>query len=852
MTNSKFNVTGMSCAACSAAIEREVGKLNGVSKVEVNLLANKMNTDYDEAVLTPQDIEKAVANAGYGATVIGEAPNTAAKTDKQAPLQAEIQSMKKRLIISFAFLIPLLYISMGSMLGLPQPAFLTGVENGISMALTQFLLCIPIVLVNKKYYTSGFKALVRRHPNMDSLVALGSGAALVYGIFAIYRIGWALGTGNHTLAHSYLHDLYFESAATILALITLGKTLEAVSKGRTGAAIEALMKLAPDTAVVIQNGQEAEVPIEQVQVGDIVVVKPGARVPVDGIVTEGSSAVDESAITGESLPVDKTVGDKLTGATVNANGYLLMRAERVGNDTTLAQIVQLVEDAGATKAPIAKLADKISGVFVPAVIVIALAAFGIWLATGATLEFALVRAISVLIISCPCALGLATPVAIMVGTGRGAKEGILYKNAEALEVLAKTDVMVLDKTGTITEGKPHVTDLIAYTGSQDELLALAAAAESKSEHPLAKAIVEEGATHSIAPLPATDFKALSGLGVSVMVNGEQCYAGNARLMQEQGIATTQAINTAQQLAAEGKTPLFFAKNGQLAGIVAVADLPKPSSAAAIQALQKRGIKVIMLTGDNKATAEAVRAAVGCDEVIAEVLPQDKDAHIQKLQAQGLKVAMVGDGINDAPALTRADVGLAIGAGTDVAIESADIVLIKSDLADAVTAVDLSRATLRNIKMNLFWAFFYNTIGIPVAAGALYPAFNILLNPMIAAAAMSLSSVFVVTNALRLNLFKAPQIRHIKPTQPHTTGQAPVVNKANIKERTTMQKIINIEGMSCGHCSARVEKALNALPGVTATVNLEDKTATVNYDGAVSDAQLTQAVTEAGYEVVGIQ
>lgn len=756
MEKNKFDITGMSCAACAANIQRAVQKLPSVTKAEVNLLANSMATEYDGAVLSPAEIEAAVEKAGYGATLRQDTAVGKAATKPlphQNPLKAELNVMKQRLIVSFAFLIPLMYVSMGYMVGLPLPSFLAGAENGVSFALTQLLLCLPVVLVNHKYYTGGFKSLWHRSPNMDSLIALGSSAALAYGVFALYRIGWALGNGLPEVAHHYLHDLYFESAATILALITLGKTLEAASRGRTGAAIESLMDLAPKTALVVRDGTEREIPLEEVQAGDTLAVKPGARVPVDGVVLEGASAVDESAITGESLPVEKEPGNKVIGATVNTSGYFTMRAERVGDDTTLAQIVALVEEAGASKAPIAKLADRISGVFVPAVIGVALVTFATWMFTGNSLEFSLARAISVLIISCPCALGLATPVAIMVGTGRGAKNGILYKNAEALETLCRINTVVLDKTGTITDGKPRLTDLVPFGSDKSNLLALAAGLEAKSEHPLALAIVQEAVTRNITPVPVEKFKALSGLGLWAKTAEGDCLAGNLRLMRQQNVDISEAGNLPEQLAKDGKTPLYFAQNGKLVGVIAVADLPKTTSAPAIAALRKRGLRVVMLTGDNAATAEAIRQMVGVHETIAEVLPQDKDEQVRQLMEAGHKVAMVGDGINDAPALARADVGIAIGAGTDVAIESADVVLMKNDLADAVTAYDLSRATLRNIKMNLFWAFFYNTIGIPVAAGLFYPVFGLTLNPMIAAAAMSLSSVFVVTNALRLNLFK---------------------------------------------------------------------------------------------------
>lgn len=854
MQTTKYTVTGMTCSACSANVEKAVSKVNGVSKVEVNLLAGTMAVQANPQQATTNDVLHAVQKAGYNATPLGEKsplpPN---------PLDTQLAGMKKRLLISFVFLVPLMYLSMGPMLGLPLPGLLTGVQNSMVIALTQFLLAVPVVLANHKYFTVGFKSLLNRTPNMDSLIALGSSAAMVYGIYAMYRIGWALGHSQHEIAHMFLHDLYFESAATILTLITLGKTLEAVSKGKTGAALTALMDLAPKTALLLKDGAETEIPLEQVQAGDILAVRPGARVPVDGVLLEGQTAVDEAALTGESLPVDKGPGDTVTGATVNTNGYFTMRATRVGSDTTLAQIIALVEEAGASKAPIAKLADTISGVFVPIVILIALVSFGVWMLLGSGLEFSLSRAISVLIISCPCALGLATPVAIMVGTGRGARHGILYKNAEALENLCHIDTVVLDKTGTVTEGRPRLTDIAAYTLPEEEFLAVAAGLEAKSEHPIALAIVQDAAARGVAPVPVSSFTALSGLGLQATVQNGTSFdgeylAGNERLMATHSINLEAAGTLPAQLARQGKTPLYFAKNGALLGLIAVADLPKPTSAAAIAALRQRGLAVVMLTGDNAATAGAIQKMVGADTVIADVMPQDKDEQVRKLQAAGHKVAMVGDGINDAPALMRADVGIAIGAGTDVAIESADVVLMKSDLADAVTAWDLSRTVLRNIKMNLFWAFIYNIIGIPIAAGVFYFA-GLLLNPMFGAAAMSLSSVFVVTNALRLNLFKPKPLPALASAPPHPnvqTAPVPVQHTPPEKESTSMEKIIHIEGMNCGHCSAAVERALNALPGVTAKVELENKLAKVQLSGDVSDAELSKAVTDAGYQVTGIE
>lgn len=822
----------MSCAACSAHIEKAVGKMPGMEKAQVNLLANSMVASYDPAQTSPEEIVQVVEKSGYGAFIrqkAGDKPATAATGKRADPMKAEMANMKRRLIVSFAFMVPLMYVSMGHMVGLPLPGFLSGVENAVSFALTQFLLTLPVVLVNHKYFTNGFSSLLRGAPNMDSLITLGAGASLAYGVFALYRIGWGLGHGQPDVTMHYLHDLYFESAAMILALITLGKTLEAYSKGRTGAAISTLLDLAPKTALLIRDGAEVEVPVAEVVLGDVLSVKPGARVAVDGVLLEGHGSVDESALTGESMPVEKQPGDTMTGATVNTSGYFTMRATRVGDDTTLAQIVVLVEEAGASKAPIAKLADKVAGVFVPIVMGIALVCFVVWMFLGQGVEFALARAVTVLVISCPCALGLATPVAIMVGTGRGAKNGILYRNAEALQTLSKVDTFVLDKTGTVTEGKPRLTDILPFGMSEEALLGLAAGLEAKSEHPVAEAVLVAAKERGTVFADATDFDSVSGLGIRARVGGSECLAGNARFLQQQGVDLSQASGLADKLAAQGKTPLYFSQGGQLAGLIAVADLPKPGSAAAIAALRARGVRVVMLTGDTRATAEAVGKMVGVDEAIAEVLPQDKDATVQQLMQEGHTVAMVGDGINDAPALARADVGIAIGAGTDVAIESADVVLMKSDLADAVTARDLSKATMRNIKQNLFWAFFYNVVCIPIAAGVIYPA--LMLNPMFGAAAMSLSSVFVVTNALRLNLFK-PKPKEVK---------------------TTVEKTIMIDGMSCGHCSGRVEKALKELPGVSAaTVSHEDGTARVTVDSTLSDDALRNAVIDAGYQVTGIQ
>lgn len=752
MKKEKYTVSGMTCAACSAAVERAVSQVPGVSSVNVNLLANVMVVEYDESALDASRIIAAVSDAGYAA-----APASAEQQRTQAaPVGAitdEIAQMKKRVVVSLVFMVLLMYVSMGHMLHLPVPAFLLGLENAGTMALLQFLLTLPVLLVNRQYFQVGFKTLWRRSPNMDSLIAIGSGAAVVYGVFALFRISYGLGHGELDLVARYSHDLYFESAGMILALITLGKFLEARSKGRTSDAIAKLMDLAPKTATVIRDGQEMEIPAADLVVGDIIVIRPGQSVPVDGVIIEGSSAVDESAITGESIPVAKTVGDPVVSATLNKAGAFKFRATRIGEDTTLAQIIRLVEEAGASKAPIAKLADRISAVFVPVVMAIALAAFIIWLLLGYPLEFALTTAVAVLVISCPCALGLATPVAIMVGTGQGALHGILIKSAEALETAHSVDTIVLDKTGTITEGRPQVTDVIPGPDLKpEELLQLAASLEKPSEHPLAEAVTAKAAQEGLEPAPVDEFMAVPGKGIRAELGGKTYLAGNLAFMQENKIELSIFAAEADRLAEEGKTPMYFADTRRALGLIAAADVVKPTSRQAIAALESMGLDVVMLTGDNKRTAEAIRRELNLGSALAEVLPEDKEREIRRLQEQGRKVAMVGDGINDAPALARADVGIAIGAGTDVALESADIVLVKNDLRDVVTAVKLSRATLRNIKQNLFWAFFYNSLGIPLAAGLFYPLFGWKLSPMYAAAAMSLSSIFVVTNALRLRKF----------------------------------------------------------------------------------------------------
>ena len=844
----KFDVTGMTCSACSSHVEKSVCKLVGEGNVSVSLLTNSMQVKYDEKKISEEDIIKAVEDAGYGASVAG-APAAKKAEKKGSVVDEEIKEMKTRLIISFIFLIPLMYVSMGSMAGLPQPSFLTGHANAVSFAFTQFLMCLPIIYVNRKYFIVGYKTLWHRAPNMDSLIAVGSTAALAYGIFAIYRMSYGLGAGDYALVEKYHMDLYFESSVMILTLITLGKFLETRSRRKTSEAISRLTELAPETAVVERNGVETEIPIEELNAGDIVIVKPGARIPADGIIVDGNSSVDESALTGESIPVEKTVGDKIIAASINKNGFLKFRAEKVGSETTLAQIIKLVEDASASKAPIAKLADKIAGVFVPVVMTIALVTAIAWLATGHDFEFALSCAISVLVISCPCALGLATPVAIMVGTGKGAENGILIKSAEALETLHLVKTVIMDKTGTLTEGKPVVTDIYSIGIDENELLALAASAEKPSEHPLAGALIEDAEKKGINLFEAEDFRAVSGRGVTATVDGRKILAGNKYFMSENGIDVSVFEQKEKEYSNLGKTVLYFAGENSPLGLIAVQDVPKKTSRAAVKCLRDMGIDVIMLTGDNKRTAEAIARSLGITKVVSEVMPQDKEAVVRSVQEKGGRTAMIGDGINDAPALARADVGIAIGAGTDVAIESADIVLMKSDLMDAVTAIKLSKATIKNVKENLFWAFFYNIICIPLAAGVWFPAFGIKLSPMIGAAAMSMSSVCVVSNALRLKFFKADN-NCVLDDEP--AGEINVVSQNEYKGETNMKKEMLIEGMSCMHCSGRVEKALNGLDGVNAKVDLEKKTAYVDLSKDVSDADLTKAVTDAGYEVVSIK
>ena len=952
----------MSCSACSSHVEKAVNKLENVEKASVNLLTETMDVTYDETKITSTEIIDAVVKAGYGASVMTEGsaagaggqstsgnagsigrPAADGKQELQQKLDADARAMKWRLGISIGFLIPLMYVSMHHMLkewfGIPIPAFIVntmhGNANAMNFALTQFLLLLPILYVNRKFFSVGFKTLAHRSPNMDSLIALGSGAALVYGIFAMYRISYGLGYGDMAVVEHYSHDLYFESSGTILTLITVGKYLESRSKGKTSEAITKLMNLAPKVAVLVTgDGQEKEVPTESLQKGDIFLVKPGSLVPVDGIVLEGNSSVDEAAITGESVPVEKQAGDHVVSATVNKAGFLKCRADRVGDDTTLAQIIRLVEEASASKAPIAQLADKVAGVFVPTVITISLITLVVWLLNGATAEFAISTAIAVLVISCPCALGLATPVAIMVGTGVGAGNGILIKTGEALQQAKEIDTVVLDKTGTITSGKLKVEEVGGYQSDfpADAMMQIAAALEKKSEHPLAEAVVEYAESFQLTIPEIVDFKATFGRGVEgalaadfhaekvvkkdgptavfyagkrdstadvpensgkiaeqnpatgiaradadsvTFPAGTKFYVGNLAFLQEKNIILPQgAAEGLNRMADEGMTPLLVAQEGRFLGIIGVSDTVKATSYEAINAWEKMGVRVIMLTGDNRRTAEAVRQKLGISEVVAEVLPQDKEKKVSELKAQGHKVAMIGDGINDAPALAAADVGMAIGAGTDVAMESADIILMKNDLRDAVTAMKLSRAVIRNIKENLFWAFFYNCIGIPLAAGVLYPAFQIRLNPMFGAAAMSLSSIFVVGNALRLRGFKSgftplkkesPEVtrKEIEITHAAAEGEQCILktpaeqnNRQDVKqekERTnTMTKVISIEGMMCNHCTGTVQKALEAVEGVKAvTMSLEQKNATVELASDVADEVLTKAVVDAGYEVKGI-
>ncbi|MDR0826699.1 MAG: heavy metal translocating P-type ATPase [Desulfovibrio sp.] len=864
MANEKkvfFDISGMTCAACSGRVHKAVAALAGVADVNVNLLKNTLTAGFDPSATSTDKIVAAVAKAGYGATLRGAQGTDGAGKERPDAVLLEIGETKLRLIVSFLFTLPLFYLSMGHMLKLPLPDFLLGPKNMAAAAFSQFLLTVPVLFVNFRYYRTGFKTLFAGAPNMDSLIAIGSGAATVFGVYSLYKMFFALGRADMATAHHFAANLYFESAAMILTLITLGKFFEARAKGRTTDAIAKLVDLVPATATVLRDGLEEVVAREDVRVGDILVVKAGENVPVDGAIIEGNGFLDESAISGESLPLEKGEGDPVTGATINASGHFLMRADRIGDDTTLARIIRLVDEATSSKAPIARLADKISGIFVPVVMGIALLATAVWLLLGYDPEFALSIGISVLVISCPCALGLATPTAIMVGAGRGAADGILFKSAQAIEIAQSVDTMVLDKTGTVTEGKPVLTDLIAaVSGAEGELLALAASLEKLSEHPLGAAILREAEKQGVQIRKVTDFTQNPGLGIAGTLDGIPCLAGNAKLLKSKNVsADEELLLQGEALAAAGKTPLYFARGNKALGLIAVADVIKTSSRQAVAELRAMGIEVVMLTGDNAGTAAAIQRQAGIPQVIAEALPEDKAHAIHDLRTQGKKVAMVGDGINDAPALVQADVGIAIGAGADIAIEAADIVLMKSDLLDAVKAIQLSRAVMRTIRQNLFWAFFYNSVGIPVAAGVFYGLWGLTLNPMIAAAAMSLSSVSVVANALRLRMF-VPKLRQSSKDKgggaedvlcaAAYSGAAATMSTG--KRSCDMQKRIRIEGMNCGHCTASVEKALRALPGVTdANVDLASKTAVVRTNEKASDEDLQKAVIGAGFAVVGI-
>lgn len=848
MAKEKYNITGMSCAACSAKVERVVGKLEGVENVSVNLLTNSMQVEYKEDKLSSNDIIKNIADAGYGASLATDSKQKKEEKSIKKTNDDAIASMKFRLKVSIVFLVILMYFSMGSMIGLPLPKFLSGEGNPVGFALTQLLLVLPVMYVNRKYYISGFKSLFHLSPNMDTLIAVGSGAAFTYGVIAIYVMGYALNNSDMHTVTEYRMNLYFESVSMILTLITLGKFFETGSKARTTDAISKLIDLSPKRANVLRDGVEENILTEDVVVGDIVIVRPGESIPVDGMIIEGSTSVDESAITGESIPVQKEKGDKLIAATINKNGSVRIKATEVGEDTAISRIIALVEEASSSKAPIAKMADRVAGVFVPVVMGIALVTFIVWLALGYDFSFALNCAIAVLVISCPCSLGLATPVAIMVGTGKGAENGILIKSADALETTHSIDTVVLDKTGTVTEGKPVVTDILAFDIDENEFLKLAAGVESASEHPLAEAIVEKAKEKSLEIVSPTEFQAISGRGIVASVGDSKIIAGNEQAVKDQygnSENFTEVFKKGNELAAEGKTPMYFMKDGKLLGIIAVADTIKKDSKEAIQALKNRNIDVVLLTGDHKNTAMAIAKEAGIKKVIAEVLPTDKEEHIRELIKAGHKVAMVGDGINDSPALARADVGIAIGAGTDIAIESADIVLMHSSLKDVATAIDLSKAVIRNIKQNLFWAFFYNSIGIPLAAGVFYLSMGWKLSPMFGAAAMGMSSVCVVSNALRLRGFKP---KEIKKNNIENDEIELIENKR--KEDKNMTTVINVNGMMCGHCKATVEKVTRGVEGVSnSEVNLEAKNVTIEHSADTDLEKVKKAITDAGYEVV---
>ena len=848
MLKEKYNITGMSCAACSAKVERVVGKIEGVENVSVNLLTNSMQVEYKEDKLSSNDIIKNIADAGYGASLATATKQKKEEKSIKKTNDDAIASMKFRLKVSIVFLAILMYFSMGSMIGLPLPKFLSGEGNPVGFALTQLLLVLPVMYVNRKYYISGFKSLFHLSPNMDTLIAVGTVAAFTYGVIAIYVMGYALNNADMHTVTEYRMNLYFESVSMILTLITLGKFFETGSKARTTDAISKLIDLSPKRANVLRDGVEENILTEDVVVGDIVIVRPGESIPVDGMIIEGSTSVDESAITGESIPVQKEKGDKLIAATINKNGSVRIKATEVGEDTAISRIIALVEEASSSKAPIAKMADKVAGVFVPIVMGISLITFIVWLALGYDFSFALNCAIAVLVISCPCSLGLATPVAIMVGTGKGAENGILIKSADALETTHSIDTVVLDKTGTVTEGKPVVTDILTFDTDENEFLELAAGVESASEHPLAEAIVEKAKEKSLEIVSPTEFQAISGRGIVASVDDSKIIAGNEQAIKDQygnSENFTEAFKKGNELAAQGKTPMYFGKDNKLLGIIAVADTIKKDSKEAIQALKNRNIDVVLLTGDHKNTAMAIAKEAGIKKVIAEVLPTDKEEHIRELMEAGHKVAMVGDGINDSPALARADVGIAIGAGTDIAIESADIVLMHSSLKDVATAIDLSNAVIRNINQNLFWAFFYNSIGIPLAAGVFYLSLGWKLSPMFGAAAMGMSSVCVVSNALRLRAFKPKKVK-----KNNIENDEIELIENNRKEDKNMTTVINVNGMMCEHCKATVEKVTRGVEGVSnSLVNLDAKNVTIEHSADTDLEKVKKAITDAGYEVV---
>ena len=838
MKSQKFDIKGMTCSACSTAVDRNVKKLEGINEVNVNLLNNSMIVKYDENVLNNETIIKKVQDAGYEAFLVENGKKTQKNSTEDNLGKIETNELKNRLIISFIFAIPLFYISMGHMLNWYLPHLFHGYSNAITFAFTQFLLALPIVFINIKYYKVGFKTLYKGSPNMDSLIAIGTSAAMIYGVFSIYKIGYGLGNNDIDIVIQYSHDLYFESAAIVLTLITLGKFLEARAKENTSEAINKLINLTPKTALVLRNNQEIEIPVDELVLKDIVIVKPGNIVPTDGVIIFGNSSIDESMLTGESLPISKKVGDKVIGASINKSGSFKFEVTKLGEDTVLSQIIKLIEEASSSKAPISKLADRISAIFVPTVIVISILATVTWLFLGYSFEFALSIGIAILVISCPCALGLATPTAIMVGTGKGAQNGILIKSAESLEIAHTINTVGIDKPGTITEGKTQVTDIFTSEKiTQDKLLQLCATIEKNSEHPLADAILKKAQEKAIELLNATDFEALNGLGIKAKVEDRLFYIGNKKLLDSKNISLDLFYEKSEKLANEGKTPIFIADENEVLGLIAISDVVKPTSKDAILEFEKMGLEVIMLTGDNYKTANAIAKQININNVIAEVLPQDKEKEIQKLQSLGKKVAMIGDGINDAPALVRADVGIAIGAGTDIAIESANIVLVKSDLLDAVKAIQLSNAVIKNIKQNLFWAFFYNIIGIPLAAGVFYTVLGWKLSPMFAGAAMSLSSVTVVLNALRLKLFE-PRI------------SKNLLEQNNISKGDKMEKILKVDGMTCGHCKARVEKVVSAIDGVdNVEVDLASKNVTVKMSKDISEQTLSDVIVDAGYEVI---